>query len=74
MRLLLSYSLTTTLIPTFGYIKWGPYVVFTDSVLDITFGQYVRQGMGKKKIPPKTWDEFVVAIFCSEISPMVSCP
>ena len=48
MRLLLSYSLTTTLILIFGYIKWGPYVVFTDSVLDITFGQYARQGMGKK--------------------------
>ena len=32
---------------TFGYIKWTPDVAFAVSFLDIMFGQYARQGMGK---------------------------
>ena len=53
--------------PIFGLIKWNPDAAFADSFLGIVLG------MGGK-MPPKTPNEFVVASFCSEISPMVSCP
>ena len=46
--IIFSYSLTATQTLSFGYIKWTPYVAFTDSFLYIVFGQYARQGMGKK--------------------------
>ena len=66
MTLHFFYSLTTTQIPNFGYIKWTPYVALTSSFLNTGFDQYVRQGMGRK-MPPNTWNEFVVASFPSEI-------
>ena len=48
MTLYFCYSLTTTWNPTFGYIKWTPYVALTISLLNIVSGRYVRQGMGRK--------------------------
>ena len=48
MTLHFFYSLTTTQIPNFGYIKWTPYVALTSSFLNTGFDQYVRQGMGRK--------------------------
>ena len=45
------FSLTATRALTFGYIKWTPDIAFTDSFLDIVFGQYLRKEMGKK-LPP----------------------
>ena len=46
--MLFSYSLTATWTLNFGCIKWTPDVAFTGSFIDIVFGQYFRQGMGKK--------------------------
>ena len=54
--------LTTTQTLTFGHIKWTPYVALTGSFLDMIFHRYFRQGMGKK-LPPKMWNESVVASF-----------
>ena len=42
------YSLAATQTLNFGYINWTPDFPFTVSFIDIIFGQYVRQGMGKK--------------------------
>ena len=72
LDIIFSYSLTSIQTLTFGCIKWTPYVAFTDSFLDIVFGHYFRQEI--KKLPSKTGNEYVVTSFCSEISPMVSCP
>ena len=46
--IIFSYYLTATRTLNFGYIKWTPDVAFTGSLLDIVFGQYFRQEMGKK--------------------------
>ena len=45
--IIFSYSSTATRTLTFGYIKCTPDVAFTVSFLDIVFGQYFRQEMGK---------------------------
>ena len=47
LYIIFAYYLTTTRTLTFGYIKWNPDVAFTGSILDILFGQYFRQEMGK---------------------------
>ena len=41
------YSLTVTQTLTFGHIKWTLDDTLTCSFLDIVFGQYFRQGLGK---------------------------
>ena len=48
-----SYSLTDTWNLSFGYIKWTLYVAFTVTFLDIVFGRYDRQGMGRKTATKK---------------------
>ena len=73
MTLCFTYFLTSTWALTFGYIKWTPDGSFTGSFFDIVLSQYVRQGMGKT-FPQKTRNEFVIANFCLEISPMVEFP
>ena len=73
MTLCFTYFLTSTWALTFGYIKWTPDGSFTGSFFDIVLSQYVRQGMGKT-FPQKTRNEFVIADFCLEISPMVEFP
>ena len=62
-----SYSLTATRTLTFGYIKWNPDVAFTGSFFDIVFGQYFRQGLGKKM--PKRGGDSVVASFARKYHP-----
>ena len=62
------YSLTAIQNLTFGYIKWTPDVALTGSFLDILFGRYFRQGMGEK-LPPKMWNDSVVAIFSLKYFP-----
>ena len=68
MTIYFSYSLTTTQTPTFGHIKWTLDVAFTGSFLHIVSVQHARQGMGEK-IPPKNWNEFVIASFPCQFSP-----
>ena len=46
-KIIFSYYLTANRTLTFGYIKWTLDVDFTGSFLDIVFGQYFRQKMGK---------------------------
>ena len=46
--IIFSYYSTATLTLTFGYIKWTPDIAFTGGLLDIMFGWYFRQEMGKK--------------------------
>ena len=53
--------------PIFGLIKWNSDAAFAYSFLGIVLGI-------SGKIPPKTRNEFVVASFCSEISPLASYP
>ena len=50
-----------------------PDIAITVSFLDIVIVQYFSQRMGEN-IPPKMQNESVIASFCQEISPMVSCP
>ena len=61
------YPLTATGTLTFK-IKWTPDVAFTGSFLDIVFGQYFRQEMGKE-LPPIMWNESVIASFFWQYSP-----
>ena len=67
-----SWYLSVNQTLTFGYIKWAPDDAPTGSFLDVVFGLYVRRGMGEK-LPPKSWNEFILAIFFSKIYPMLSC-
>ena len=53
---------------TFGLIKWTPEVALAGSFLDIVFGQYFRQGMGKKLIT-KIHNESIVASFARKYFP-----
>ena len=69
----ISYYLTSTQTLTFGYIQSTPYVAFTGSFLDIVYCQHDKRGMGRK-MPPRILNEFIVASFRSETSPMFSCP
>ena len=46
-EMIFSYSSTTMCTLTFEYMKWNPYVALTGSFLDIVFGQYFSQEMGK---------------------------
>ena len=71
--ILFFYSLTATQTLTFGYIKFSPYFTFTVSFLDIVFGMYFRQGMGKKTAT-KNAELVYRHQFLSAILPMVSCP
>ena len=52
--IIFSYSLTSTRTLTFGYKKWTPDVALIGYFLGVVFGQYFRQGMGKKTATKNT--------------------
>ena len=68
MELYFSYYLSVTQTLTFGYIQWAPDDALTGSFLDVVFGLYLRQGMSEK-LPPKSWNEFIVASFSQQCLP-----
>ena len=67
--IIFSYYLTTTQTLACGDIKWTPDVSLYGSSLDIVFGQYFRQGMGKT-ISTKMCNEFVFQVLSPRSHPL----